>query len=69
MDDEAAHEAISALNGTDYEGQKLIVSEARPRENRENRFSPRGGGDSSNCFGGPRSRFNSRFNKESTHWL
>jgi RNA recognition motif-containing protein len=65
MEDEAAHEAIAALNGTDYDGQKIIVSEARPRENRDNRFSPRGGGDSRGGYGdsngGGRSRFNNRF--------
>jgi cold-inducible RNA-binding protein len=62
MDTEAGHEAISALNGTDFEGQKIIVSEARPRENRENRFSrPGGSGGGSNRFGGPRRFSNDRF--------
>lgn len=41
-----AHEAISALNGLEFEGQKLVVSEARPREERpmrsnNNRFQSR----------------------------
>jgi len=31
---EEAQLAISALNGTDYEGRNLIVSEARPKESR-----------------------------------
>jgi RNA recognition motif-containing protein len=34
---ENAQEAISALNGMEYEGQRLVVSEARPREERPSR--------------------------------
>jgi RNA recognition motif-containing protein len=33
-EDESAQSAISALNGKEYEGQRLVVSEARPREER-----------------------------------
>ncbi len=33
-ENENAQEAISALNGMEYEGQRLVVSEARPREER-----------------------------------
>jgi RNA recognition motif-containing protein len=32
-DDAAAQEAIAKLNGSDYEGHKLVVNVARPREN------------------------------------
>ncbi len=52
-ENEQALDAINALNGVEYEGQRLVVSEARPREERpareNNRFQnqrPR--------FGGPR---------------
>lgn len=59
-ENDQANEAISALNGMDYEGQRLVVSEARPREARPmreggNRFAPRGGnggGDRGPRFGG-----------------
>lgn len=38
--DEEAKKAIDTLNGTDFKGRKLIVSEARPpRENRVRNFS------------------------------
>lgn len=38
--DEEAKKAIDTLNGTDFKGRKLIVSEARPpRENRVKNFS------------------------------
>lgn len=37
-DDAAAQEAINKLNGSDYEGRKLVVNVARPREdNGDNR--------------------------------
>lgn len=48
-DAQQAQDAIDALNGTDLEGQRLVVSQARPRENRPHR--PGG-------FGGGRPRFN-----------
>lgn len=38
--DEEAEKAIAALNGTDFEGRNLVVSEARPQQQR----TPRGGG-------------------------
>ncbi len=47
-ENENAQEAISALNGMEYEGQRLVVSEARPREERpmrdggSDRFQSRG---------------------------
>ena len=52
-DNDSAQAAINALNGVDYEGQRLVVSEARPKEDR-----PRMGG---NRFGGG-DRRPSRFN-------
>ncbi len=39
MDEMAAQKAIKALDGTDYEGRRLGVSIAKPREER-----PQGGG-------------------------
>ena len=38
--DEEAERATAALNGTDFEGRAIVVSEARPQEPR----SPRPGG-------------------------
>jgi RNA recognition motif-containing protein len=38
--DQEAEKAISALNGTDFEGRNIVVSEARPQAPR----SPRPGG-------------------------
>lgn len=38
--DEDAERATAALNGTDFEGRNIVVSEARPQQPRE----PRGGG-------------------------
>ncbi len=45
--DQEAEKAISALNGTDFEGRNIVVSEARPQ-------APRAGG--SGGFGGGRGR-------------
>ena len=52
---EEASAAITKLNGSDYGGRKLVVSEARPMEERKDRFygggfSQRGRSD----FGGRR---------------
>jgi len=33
-DDAAADEAIAKLNGSDMDGRKIVVNEARPREDR-----------------------------------
>jgi cold-inducible RNA-binding protein len=33
-DDAAADEAVSKMNGADVEGRKIVVNEARPREDR-----------------------------------
>ena len=46
--DQDAEKAISALNGTDFEGRNIVVSEARPQAPRE----PRSGGGGG--FGGDR---------------
>ena len=34
IEDESGQRAIDELNGTEYNGRKLVVNEARPRENR-----------------------------------
>ena len=46
MEDEAAKQAIAALDGKDFGGRQLRVNEAQPRE--QGRGGPRGGGG----FGG-----------------
>lgn len=46
-DDEAANKAIKELNGKDLGGRNIVVSIARPKEERPNRG-----------FGGGRDRFN-----------
>ena len=46
--DEEASKAIQALNGFQYKGRPLTVSEARPREARP----PRGGGYGGGGYGG-----------------
>jgi RNA recognition motif-containing protein len=53
-----AEKATQALNGTDFEGRNIVVSEARPQAPRESR--PGGGGGGGGGFGGgrpPRDRF------------
>jgi RNA recognition motif-containing protein len=44
-------EAINAMNGADFQGRKLTVNEARPREERGSR-GPRGGGGGGGYGGG-----------------
>ncbi|MEN2984924.1 MAG: RNA-binding protein [Dictyoglomaceae bacterium] len=34
VEDSSAEKMISALNGTDFKGRKIIVNEAKPREER-----------------------------------
>jgi cold-inducible RNA-binding protein len=46
-DDEAATKAVAALNGTNFEGRPLNISEARPREGG-------GGGGGRGGYGGGR---------------
>jgi cold-inducible RNA-binding protein len=48
-DDAQAKSAMGALNGTDMNGRKLTVNEARPREDR-----PRTGGGGNRPFAGNR---------------
>jgi RNA recognition motif-containing protein len=47
-----AQSAISALNGTQYEGRSLVVNEAKPQTNRSG-----GGGGRENRSGGGRNRW------------
>jgi RNA recognition motif-containing protein len=42
---EAAEEAKGKLNGTDFDGRKLIVNEARPRAERPGTERRPGGGE------------------------
>ncbi|MDP4269719.1 MAG: RNA-binding protein [Bacteroidota bacterium] len=54
-DDEAAKKAISELDGCEYDGRVIAVSEARPREERpagERRGGGYGGGNRGGGFGG-----------------
>ena len=48
MSNEDATKAIEALDGTDFGGRSLAVSEARPRQDR----GPRGGGGGGGGYGG-----------------
>jgi RNA recognition motif-containing protein len=43
-DDGSAKQAITSLNGADFQGKSLVVNEARPREERPNYRSNGGGG-------------------------
>lgn len=52
-DDDAAMKAIDALNGQDFSGRAMIVSEARPQAPRESRgFGGGGGGGGGRGYGG-----------------
>jgi cold-inducible RNA-binding protein len=42
--DAEAERAINAVNGTDFEGRNVVVSEARPQPPRESRFGGGGAG-------------------------
>ena len=52
--DEEAQNAINALNGADFEGRNLTVSEAKPREDRPRSggFGGGGGGGGRGGYGG-----------------
>ncbi|MBI3935020.1 MAG: hypothetical protein HY316_10040 [Acidobacteria bacterium] len=50
-DADAADKAIAALNGADFEGRALNVSEARPRMDREGGARRSGGGGELACGG------------------
>ncbi|MEX0742624.1 MAG: RNA-binding protein [Phycisphaeraceae bacterium] len=51
-DDNAAREAIEALNGQEFEGRTLNVNEAKPRENRGGGGGYGGGGGGGGRGGG-----------------
>jgi RNA recognition motif-containing protein len=51
-DDDAAAKAVAGLNGTEFEGRPLNVSEARPRMDREGGGMGRGGGGGRRSGGG-----------------
>ncbi len=42
--DQEAERAVTALNGTDFEGRNIVVSEARPQQPRDSRPGGGGGG-------------------------
>jgi RNA recognition motif-containing protein len=41
--DQEAERAVTALNGTDFEGRNIVVSEARPQQPRDSRSGGGGG--------------------------
>lgn len=51
-DDANADKAVKELDGTDYQGRKLVVNEARPREERSSGggYDRRGGGGGSRRY-------------------
>jgi RNA recognition motif-containing protein len=51
-DNEAAAKAIAELNGAEYDGRTISVSEARPREERPRREFSGGGGNRGGGGGG-----------------
>lgn len=51
-DDDAGHQAIEKLNGTDIDGRALVVNEARPREERPRSGGFGGGGGGGRSGGG-----------------
>jgi len=55
-DDANADKAIKELNGTDYNGRKLVVNEARPREERSSGGGGYGGDRGGGFRGGGGSR-------------
>ncbi len=59
MDDESASKAIAELNEAEFDGRKISVSEAKPREERPaRRFdNNRGGGSRGGFNGGGRGRY------------
>jgi RNA recognition motif-containing protein len=59
-DDRSADEAISALNGTDLDGKTISVSEARPREERDQQRPRRTQSNNSRSGG---SRGNDNYNR------
>jgi RNA recognition motif-containing protein len=61
-DDDAAMNAINSLNGADFSGRALIVSEARPQAPREGRGFGGGGGGRGGGRGGGGRGFGGRDN-------
>jgi RNA recognition motif-containing protein len=57
-DDGAADTAINSLNGADFSGRAMIVSEARPQAPREGGGGGRGGGFGGGGRGGDRGNGN-----------
>jgi len=51
-DEEAANQAIAELNGAEYDGRTLSVSEARAKEERPRREFQRGGNRGGGGYGG-----------------
>lgn len=65
MDDEdAAAKAVAGLNGVEFEGRPLNVSEARPRMDREGGGMGRGGGGGRRHGGGGRGSYGDRGSRE-----
>lgn len=62
-EEEQAQDAIAALNGFELEGKRIMVSQARPREQRPNRSFGGGGNGGNGHRGGPRSRFGGSNNR------
>lgn len=58
LSDSDAQSAMSALNGSDFNGQRIIVSEARPPQERPGGFGGNRGGGSRGGFGGGSDRYN-----------
>ena len=52
-DEEAAEKAIAELNGAEYDGRTLSVSEAKPREERSS--------NNRNSYGGNRGGYRNRY--------
>ena len=61
--DSDADQAISALNETDFNGKRLRINEARPREDRPRTGGHTGGG-SRGGFGGPRGGNGGGYNRD-----
>lgn len=53
-DESAASQAIASCNGRDFLGRRLVVNEARPREERRPDRRPSGGGHGARPRRGPR---------------
>ena len=51
-DEEAANKAIAELNGAEYDGRTISVSEAKPRQERPRREFNGGGGNRGGGYGG-----------------